>query len=91
MNGTASLSDDTDLIVDDIPPLSRDDMKRLNPVVLSSRDKVACAYDGCGKKIYPPKRLCDECTTVLFKACADKMRRDRVWPGVRRENGNSRI
>lgn len=77
-----SLMDDTDLIVDDIPPLSRKDMKRLNPVVTSSKDQVACAYEKCGKKIYPPKKLCDGCMTVLSKACADKMLRDR------RENGD---
>ena len=72
-----SLSKDDDLIVDDIPPLSREEMIRLNPVIVSSRQKVACAYEKCDNMIYPPKKLCDACTTILHKGAAEKIRKDR--------------
>ncbi|KAL4233305.1 negative regulation of toll-like receptor 5 signaling pathway [Mactra antiquata] len=52
--------------------LSDEEMKKLNPIVKSSRDKVNCASPTCKAMIYPPKRLCDECSAVLQKHQATK-------------------
>lgn len=36
-----------------------------NPVITSSKQKVNCASPLCKTLIYPPKRLCDNCTEIL--------------------------
>ncbi|XP_053397780.1 tumor necrosis factor alpha-induced protein 3-like isoform X2 [Mercenaria mercenaria] len=51
---------------------SKEEMKKLNPVVVSSRDKVKCASPTCDALIYPPKKLCDTCSAVLQRFQADR-------------------
>lgn len=55
-----------------LPPLSSAEMMKLNPIVKSSRDKVNCASPTCKTMIYPPRKLCDECASVLQKHQASK-------------------
>lgn len=52
------------------------EMKKLNPVVVSSRDKIKCSSPACQTLIYPPKRLCDECSAVLEKFQAQKAKEE---------------
>ncbi|KAK3580689.1 hypothetical protein CHS0354_017970 [Potamilus streckersoni] len=56
--------------------LTNEEEKRMNPVVTSSKQKVACAGKTCGKLIYPPKKLCDECQEILEYAHASKSKQD---------------
>ncbi|KAK3097969.1 hypothetical protein FSP39_014886 [Pinctada imbricata] len=41
-------------------------------VVTSSKDKVRCASPLCGNLIYPPKQLCDSCTSILQRNYAEE-------------------
>lgn len=52
--------------------LTEAEMKKLNPIVLSSKQKVKCAYQGCDHLIYPPKQLCDSCSAALEQMQATK-------------------
>ncbi|XP_052811547.1 tumor necrosis factor alpha-induced protein 3-like [Mya arenaria] len=54
--------------------LTRSMKKKLNPVVLSSQDKVKCSFQGCKSMIYPPRRLCEECQEDLERAKSLKTR-----------------
>jgi hypothetical protein len=61
---------------------TKEEMKKLNPVVVSSRDKIKCASPSCSTLIYPPKKLCDECSAVLQRFQAKKTKEDNRKSGM---------
>lgn len=72
---SANLALQEDPLVSESPvPLTRQQIQELNPVVLSSKDKKKCSYTGCENMIYPPKKLCDDCTADLDRAKSEKSR-----------------
>ena len=76
------LSADDDLVVEESPHLSKEQQRILNPVVVSSRDKIMCvgnSVSGCNTLIYPPSKFCGQCSMVLQEASAQKMRESRTW------------
>lgn len=63
-------------------PLSKEEMKKLNPVVISSRDKIECVSSSCKTMIYPPKKLCDVCTGVLQRYQAENTKQENIKSGM---------
>ncbi|OWF55126.1 Tumor necrosis factor alpha-induced protein 3 [Mizuhopecten yessoensis] len=47
------------------PQLNTSEIRSMNPIVTTSKDKKDCASPLCNKKIYPPNKLCDSCIEVL--------------------------
>lgn len=60
---------------------TKEEMKKLNPVVVSSKDKIKCASPACTVLIYPPKKLCDTCSAVLEKHQANKAQEENRKTG----------
>ncbi|KAH3727329.1 tumor necrosis factor alpha-induced protein 3-like [Dreissena polymorpha] len=54
--------------------LTKEQERELNPINLSSKDKVKCLYPACKNMIYPPRKLCSECTEDIEKAKSIKSR-----------------
>ena len=54
------------------PQLTEQEIRELNPVVLSSKDKLKCSYPSCNNMIYPPKKLCDVCITILDRESSER-------------------
>ena len=47
------------------PEITTAEYNEIKPVVKSSKDKIRCASDLCNRKIYPPRKLCEECHKIL--------------------------
>lgn len=58
------------------PALSEEEIRRLNPIVLSSKDKIKCSYPSCKNMIYPPKKLCDGCTADLDRVNSERSKKE---------------
>lgn len=54
--------------------LSEEQLKEMNPVIVSSKQKVKCAAAICENMIYPPNKLCEDCTTAILKSHAEKLK-----------------
>ena len=45
----------------------------LNPVIVSSKQRIKCAATICNNMIYPPKKLCEDCTAAIEKSRAGEL------------------
>lgn len=54
--------------------LSEEEKKELFPIVTSSKQKVKCAAAICNNMIYPPSKLCENCTIAIQKSFAEKLK-----------------
>lgn len=58
--------------------------EEVNPVITSHKDKIKCASPLCENLIYPPSKMCEECTTILSEAHARSRSTEhrRLSPGI---------
>lgn len=80
----ANLKDVDDIVFCDVDlttKLSKEEMKKLNPVVTRGSDKIKCGFEKCGNLIYPPKKLCDSSRAFLELHAAKRIK----------NNGNSMV
>ena len=54
--------------------LSEEERKEMYPIVTSSKQKVKCAAAICNNMIYPPSKLCEDCTAAIEKSHAEKIK-----------------
>ena len=67
--------DESDPYVSSTPcNLSEAEKKELFPIVTSSKQKVKCAAAICNNMIYPPSKVCEDCTIAIEKSVAEKLK-----------------
>ena len=54
--------------------ISEEEKRELYPIVTSSKQKVKCAAAICNTMIYPPNKLCEDCTLAIQKNYAEKLK-----------------
>ena len=60
--------------------LSEEQQKEMYPIVVSSKQKVKCAAAICENMIYPPDKLCEDCTTAIQKSHAERLKSGKfIW------------
>ena len=73
-NEKSNLNDSIPFISDTPFLLSEEERKEKYPIVTSSKQKVKCAAAVCNNMIYPPSKLCEECTAIIEKSHAEKLK-----------------
>ena len=73
-NTKTNLNESEPFISDTPFILSEAEIKQLNPIVVSSKQKIKCAAAICENMIYPPKKLCEDCTAAIEKSRAEKLK-----------------